>query len=104
MLFYTARVLVRGQYGIRVQVKNQTGGILRAVALRVESQGPRYLAELGDPVRASSFCRRCGNRTQRNCGWLSGAVIVERRNRGADRQQGTGEGKRRHSFLQRELA
>jgi hypothetical protein len=51
-----AVLLVRGQYGIRILVSNQSGGILTKVVLREETHGPRYeLGDLGVGLRKHIF-------------------------------------------------
>jgi hypothetical protein len=46
LLFYIAGVVVRGQYGFRIAIGNQSGEILKHAALKEQTHGPRY--DLGD--------------------------------------------------------
>lgn len=56
LVFYIAGVFLRGRYGIRIVVSNQSGGILRDVSLKVENTGPRYeLGEFGPGARKHIF-------------------------------------------------
>jgi hypothetical protein len=56
LLFYILGIFVRGQYGIRMLISNQSGEILRRVKLNVEKIGPRYdLGDLANGVRKHIF-------------------------------------------------
>jgi len=58
LLFYVVGVVVRGQFGIRILVSNQSGEILRYVVLKEETHGPRYeLGDLGDGFSRRIFIR-----------------------------------------------
>jgi hypothetical protein len=58
LLFYVAGVLVRGHYGIRVLVKNQSGGTLKNVILKEETRGPPdLLGDIGTGVQKCIFVR-----------------------------------------------
>lgn len=43
---YVAGVLVRGQYGIRITISNQSREVVKHAALKEQTHGPRY--DLGD--------------------------------------------------------
>ncbi len=42
LLLYIVGVVVRGQYGVRIVITNQSAEILRHAALKKQTPGPRY--------------------------------------------------------------